>query len=230
MEKFKNKTEFDGFRKQAIEYFWGAYLDNSKSYYEKNKQIYISQIRNPLRLLHQELMPIAQEIDPSICVTPGRCISRAFNDFRYSGKIYPIKDYMFLHFCATVANEEADTPGLFFSANHREWSCGFFVHHATNAGMMDFRKSVLENSTDFSAIVSSVHANPHIQLNGEDYKRDHYPDVSDLIKQYLNKKRFSLSAKYSLDYLLDSSELVGEVADIWRLLAPMYHFYMHSIK
>ena len=230
MDNFKNNTEFDGFGKHAIEYFWGAYLDNSKSYYEKNKQIYMDHVRNPLRLMHQKLMPVAQEIDPSICVVPGRCISRAFNDFRYSGKVYPIKDYMFLHFCASVANEEADTPGLFFSANYSEWSCGFFVHHATNAGMMGFREAILGDINEFSKIANTIHANPHIQLRGEEYKRDHYPDVSGMIKQYLNKKRFYLTANYSLDCFFDSATLVDEVARIWRALAPAYHFYLNSLR
>ena len=224
MDKFK------GFNQNTIEYFWGAYLDNSKSYYEKNKQKYIDNVRDPLRLLHQALMPTIQGIDPSICVVPGRCISRAFNDFRYSGKVYPIKDYMYLHFCASVANEEADTPGMFFSANYREWSCGFFVYRATNARMVAFRKAVLKNKDEFSVIVRKINANPRIQLKGEEYKRDHYLDMPDDVKQYLNRKRFYLSAEYPLDYRFDSSALADEIAGIWELLAPMYQFYLQSLR
>ena len=179
---------FKGFSDQTIEYFWGAYLDNSKSYYEKNKQNYIDYVRDPLRLLHQSLLPVAQTIDESMCTVPGRCISRAFNDFRYTGKVYPIKDYMYLHFCASVADEESDTPGMFFSANHREWSCGFFVYHATNAGIMAFRESVLENADVFQGIVEAIDANSRIQLMGENYKRDHYPDMPDAIKNRREQK------------------------------------------
>ncbi len=220
---------FNGFNEKTIEYFWGAFLDNSKSYYEKHKYNYIEHVRDPLRLLHQELMPVAQSIDESICTIPGRCMSRAFNDFRYTGKRYPIKDYMYLHFCASVANEEADTPGMFFSANYSEWSCGVFIYHATNAGMMAFREAVLGNIDKFSEIVKDIDAAPHIQLIGEDYKRDHYPDVPEDIKRYLNKKRFYLSAKYPLEYLFDSELLVGEVAKTWQTLSSMYHFYLNAL-
>lgn len=221
---------FKGFSRETSEYFWGAYLDNSKSYYEKNRQNYMDYVRDPLRLLHQALMPVILQIDPSACVIPGRCISRAYNDFRYSGKIYPIKDYMYLHFCASVANEDADTPGMYFSANYSGWSCGFFVYHATNAGMESFRRVAQENSDEFSRIIHNIHQNPRIQLRGEAYKRDHFPNESDDVKQYLNKKRFYLSAEYSLDELYQSSALAEEIADVWRLVAPMYHFYLRSLK
>ena len=222
--------KFNGFNEKTTEYFWGVCLDNSKSYYEKNKQNYIDYIRDPLRLLHRELAPVVMEIDESMCMIPGRCISRAFNDFRYTGKMYPVKDYMYLHFCASVANEDADTPGLFFSANHSEWSCGFFVYHATNAGMAAFRKSVLQNMDEFSAIVETLDKNPHIQLIGEDYKRDHYPDILSNVRRYLNKKRFYLVFKQPINDLFCSSVLVNTIAQTWRLLAPMYHFYMNSLQ
>ena len=222
--------KFNGFNEKTIEYFWGAYLDNSKLYYEENKQNYMDYVRDPLRLLHQELMPVAQSIDESMCTIPGRCMSRAFNDFRYTGKRYPIKDYMYLHFCASVANEEADTPGLFFSANYSEWSCGMFIYHATNAGMTAFREAVLGNMDKFSEIVKDIDAAPHIQLIGEEYMRDHYPDMPEDIKRYLNKKRFYLSAKYPLDYLFDSELLAGEISKIWHTLSPMYHFYLQALR
>lgn len=221
---------FKGFNEHTIEYFWGAYLDNSKSYYEENKHKYIEHVRNPLRLLHQTLTPVVQTIDEDICVIPGRCISRAFNDFRYTGKVYPIKDYLYLHFCASVANEDADTPGLFFSANYAEWSCGFFIYHATNAGMMLFRKAVLDNMNEFSRIIRNIHKNPNIQLIGEDYKRDHFPNVPHEVKQYLNKKRFYLSATFPPDYQFNSDKLVDEIASIWQTLAPMYRFYKQTLQ
>ena len=220
---------FQGFHEKTNEYFWGASLDNSKSFYDKNKDIYLKYVKEPLHALHQQLMPVAQHIDENICVAPARCVSRAFNDFRYKGKIYPIKNYMHLHFCSSVAKEDEDTPGLFFGASYGGWDCGFFVYHATNAGMSAFRESILSDINAFVAMVKSIHSDSRIQLCGEDYKKDRYPDLPSEAKMYLNKKRFYLIAKYSPDDLYFSSSLATEIASVWETVAPMYHFYRSVI-
>ncbi len=221
---------FTGFSEQTNDYFWGASLDNSKSFYEKNKDTYLTFVKKPLHALHQDLLPIAQQIDESICVTPARCVSRAFNDFRYTGKIYPIKNYMHLHFCASVAQEDKDTPGLFFSASHNGWDCGFFVYHATNAGMTAFRDAILNHVDAFVAIAKKIQKDPRIHIEGEEYKRDHYPDLPQEAKIYLNKKRFWLIAKYTPDDNYYSSALSSEIASVWQTVAPMYHFYLSAMK
>jgi uncharacterized protein (DUF2461 family) len=224
-------VKFTGFHEQTNEYFWGAKLENTKAYYENNKEIYLNCVKQPLHALHQDLMPTAQFIDPDICVTPARCVSRAFNDFRYSGKIYPIKSYMHLHFCATVAREDEDTPGLFFGASYSGWDCGFFVHHATNAGMAAFREAILNDVDSFVRLVDTIHADPRIHLGGEEYKKDRFPDLPKQAKMYLNKKSFYLISEYGADdprYYSDT--LVGEIDSVWRRIAPIYHFYLSAIR
>lgn len=222
---------FNGFHEQTNEYFWGASLDNSKAYYEKNKDNYLTYVKQPLHALHQVLMPTAQSIDENICVTPARCVSRAFNDFRYTGKIYPIKSYMHLHFCASVAKEDEDTPGLFFGASYGGWDCGLFVYHATNSGMSAFREAILADVDQFVAIAKRIQADPRIQIEGEEYKKDHYPDLPIAAKQYLNKKRFYLISKYSADDdMYYSPSLAAEIASVWQTVSPMYHFYLNAVK
>ncbi len=221
---------FSGFYDQTNEYFWGASLDNSKSFYEKNKENYVNYVKQPLHALHQTLLPVAQEIDEGICVTPARCVSRAFNDFRYSGKIHPIKNYMHLHFCASVAQEDKDTPGLYFGASYNGWNCGFFVYHATNAGMAAFREAILADVDAFVCIAKKIKKDSRIQIEGEDYKRDHYPDLPPEAKEYLNKKRFRLVAKHQPDDCYFSSSLAKEITSVWQTVAPMYHFYLSTIK
>ena len=229
MDNYKNLSTFTGFSRQTLEYFWGAYLDNTKSFYENHKKLYLDHVKAPLQLLHQMLTPIALEIDPQIDAIPTRCISRAFNDFRYTGKLYPIKDYMYLHFCASVTDTKLDTPGVFFSANYSHWSCGFSVYHASNSGMAAFRREILDHVEEFSKIACQIN-DAGISLIGEEYKKDRYPEMPSLIKSYLNKKRFYLSVEYPTDHLLDSPAIVDEITKIWRTLAPLYQFYYRALK
>ncbi len=221
---------FNGFSEQTNEYFWNASLDNSKSFYEKNKEKYQNYVKTPLQALHLDLVSIAQHIDSDICVTPTRCISRAFNDFRYTGKRYPIKTYMYLHFCASVSQEDKDTPGLFFNASYNGWNCGFFAYHATNAGMSAFRQAILRDVDAFVAIAKNIKKDPRIHIEGELYKRDHYPNLPEEAKDYLNRKRLCLIAKYTPNDLYFSSDLTDEIASVWKTVSPLYHLYLSAIQ
>ena len=89
---------FQGFSEETNRYFFGAELENTRAYFERNREVYQTYVKKPLLALHEELVAVAKEIDEDIVVAPNRCTSKAFNDFRYTGKVTPVKTYMYLHF------------------------------------------------------------------------------------------------------------------------------------
>ena len=221
---------FRGFDDRSLEYFWGASLNNSKQYYEDNKLLYQSAVKEPLTELHAALCPSALTIDADICTLPRRCISKVYNDFRYSGKRYPIKDYMFLHFCANVADEQGDTPGLFFGAGLRGWDCGFTVYHVTNAGMRRFKDAIKAHHKQFTAIAEKIKNDRRITVGGDAYKKDHYPDEPESVKVFLNRKSLWVAAHYPHDDYYRTPELIDEIGSVWQTLAPLYRFYLDALK
>ncbi len=180
--------------------------------------------------LYQALAPAALAVDEKFYINANRGVSRAYNDFRYSGKIYPIKTYMYLHFCAPVAHEETDTPSLFFDASYDGWRCGFAVHHATNPGFAAFRAAVMKNPRPFRKIAGNLVRDERLQVLGEEYKRDHFVQVTGPEKQFLNKKRFYVCAGYPPDDRYFSPALVSEIASVWQALRPLYRYFSKAIQ
>lgn len=104
------RMPFQGFSEETNRYFFGAELENTRAYFERNREVYQTYVKKPLLALHEELVAVAKEIDEDIVVAPNRCMSKAFNDFRYTGKVTPVKTYMYLHFFSPAENKAYDTP------------------------------------------------------------------------------------------------------------------------
>jgi uncharacterized protein (TIGR02453 family) len=75
---------FRGWPAEALEFFEGLEADNSKTYWERNKAVYESQVRGPMEELLAELAPEWGE---------GR-IFRPYRDLRFSSDKSPYKTHM----------------------------------------------------------------------------------------------------------------------------------------
>jgi uncharacterized protein (DUF2461 family) len=122
---------FNGFTEKTLEFFLNICLDNTKSSFEANRQLYYELVRDPLRELHGRLVPVMLDIDKDICVKQSRCVSGAYIDARFS-RSAPIKTYMYLHFCAETGRD-SDIPGFFMDASYNGYSMAE-VNHRTTQG------------------------------------------------------------------------------------------------
>lgn len=218
---------FEGFSHQTREYFFGTKIDNSKAFYEKNKPLYLENVKAPLLALHQALTPIVLNIDPDICTKPARCISGVYNDARFS-KAQPIKTYMYLHFCASTGRD-TDIPGLFMDASDDGYRYGLHIYHQTTKGMQMLRDAALADEKHFTSIIKKLTDCGIFTLEGQDYKKDHYPDMSSPIKGWLNKKSWFLQHSEETSNF-ESPKLADELADGFKLLSELYQFYIKALS
>ncbi len=179
---------FNGFSEKTLEYFLNICLDNCKANFEANRQVYNSHVKEPLRALQEELLPVMLGIDKDICIKPSRCVSGAHNDARFSWSD-PVKKYMYLHFCAE-AGRENDIPGFFMDASYDGYRYGLQLYHRTTQGMAKLRDAVSENEKRFTEIVSGIEKWGEFTLEGDSFKKDHYPQASPLLKNWLNRKNW----------------------------------------
>ena len=162
---------FQGFSEQTNQYFFGAELENTRAYFERNREVYQTYVKKPLLALHEELVATAKEIDEDIVVSPNRCTSKAFNDFRYTGKVTPVKTYMYLHFFSPAENKAYDTPGVFFDAGSFGYRIGFGSYDMTPPAMAAVRRAILERKPEFLKL-ERRRVRDGFELRGADYRRD----------------------------------------------------------
>jgi uncharacterized protein (TIGR02453 family) len=219
---------FNGFTEKTLGYFLTIGLDNTKSNFEANRQVYTEHVRDHLRALHEELVPALLEIDPGICVRQSRCVSGAYNDARFA-RSEPIKTYMYLHFCAETGRE-TDVPGFFLDASYDGYRYGLQLYHRTTQGMAKLRDAVLENEKRFSGIVGGIERRGEFTLEGESFKKEHYPQASPLIKNWLNRKSWWLGNTCPPDGDFFSAGLVKRLSEGYRSLRDLYRFMNDALR
>ena len=218
---------FQGFTDQTLAYFLNISLDNSKTHFEALRAAYESQVKAPLRALHEALTPTLLKIDRDICVKPSRCISGAYNDARFS-RSAPIKTYMYLHFLAETGREQ-DIPGFFMDASYDGWRYGLQLYHATTEGMSKLRDAVLENSAMFAQIANDIDVQGLFALEGDSYKKDHYPDAPPVLKNWLNRKRWWLGRTLPPDEEFFSPAMASVLSEGFASLGKLYHFMREGL-
>lgn len=213
---------FNGFTEKTLEYFLNICLDNSKSNFEANRQLYNEHIKEPLRGLQEGLVPVMLEIDKNICVKPSRCVSGAYNDARFS-RSEPVKTYMYLHFCAETGRE-TDIPGFFMDASYNGYRYGLQLYHRTTQGMMKLRDAVLSSEKRFTVIARDIEKKGVFILEGDSYKKDHYPQASPLLKNWLNRKSWWIGKTSPPDEAFFSAGLVNQLGEGFQALRELYCF------
>jgi uncharacterized protein (TIGR02453 family) len=219
---------FQGFTEKTLEYFLNIYLDNSKSTFEANRQLYTEHVREPLRALHEALVPVMLGIDSNICVKQSRCVSGAYNDARFS-RSDPVKSYMYLHFCAETGREN-DIPGFFMDASYDGYRYGLQVYHRTTQGMTKLRDAVLANEKRFLGIVDTIENQGVFQLEGDSFKKDHFPAAPPRLKNWLNRKSWWIGRTNMPEEDFFSEGLVKRLAKGYKALRELYGFISHELE
>src|ERR1700716_593584 len=81
------RTRFAGWPKPALQFFHGLKRDNSKAFFEANRQVYEEQVRQPMEAL---LAEIERDLGPDMEVK----IFRLNRDLRFSPDKRPYKEHL----------------------------------------------------------------------------------------------------------------------------------------
>lgn len=213
--------QFDGFQHEMQDLLFELQFNNTMENLPQNKIRYKSLISEPLRLLYDEIHPVATNISGSIETKPSRCISGMYNDMRFS-RGTPLKTYMYLRFREMNGGTDADMLGLYFDMGLEGYSYGIRVYKQTSAGMAAIRESVLKNQMQFSKALLETKKGG-AKIIGQSYKKDHYPNVENPeLNEFLNLKGFFICFDKMINENVFSSKLAGEIAEGFIKLKELY--------
>ena len=83
------------------------------------------------------------------------------------------------------------------------------------------RERLLRHGETVSAALQALLANGY-KIIGEDYKKDHFPDVESSIKMILNKKSFYIGKKVDINASVYTKEFAGEIAECFRQMSDIF--------
>lgn len=206
--KTSNK-EFNGFPVEMTKFLYELKYTNTVEKQEENIIKYKEYITTPLILLYESLVPAVKAISGNLEATPRRCISTPYNDRRFSPNA-PLKEYVYIRY--RHACREKDNIGLYFDMGIEGYSFGMRVYDQTNEGMSKIRQMILNHPKEFKMQLGKLKQAGFIVI-GEEYKKDHYPDVSNLLKEILNRKYFHICRDHGLNDNVYTSQLKEEITE-----------------
>jgi len=198
---------FTGFPAEAVTFYEGLGADNSRAYWQANKDVYTRSVRGPMDSLVEELA----EFGPFHIFRPNR-------DVRFAKDKTPYKD----HVAAYGEGEGGTGYYVHFSATGMFAGSGYY--HMAADQLERFRTAVDDDvaGSRIDSIVASLTqqgmratAMNELKTAPRGYPKDH-PRI-----ELLRRKGLVVSREWPLAKWMQTKAVVGRVRDVWTTAAPL---------
>jgi len=214
------------FSEKTINFLIENRLNDSKAWYKEHKEDYKKYVAEPFSEFITALQPTINEIDSEIICNPKR-FSRLYRDARFSkgGSIF--RDNMWCSF-ERRTEQFKSMPSFYFdiSSNGFEYGCGYCM--ASTATMNALREMILKNDKAFQEAIDAYESQTTFQLAGDLYKKNRYPEQSERLCNWLNRKSIYLFCKSKDIDMFYSDKLSNMIAEDFKKIAPIYYFFMKA--
>ncbi|HJC22711.1 MAG TPA: DUF2461 domain-containing protein [Candidatus Eisenbergiella merdavium] len=185
---FQGMETFHGFNEATVRYYEAIRKDNSRNTHKENEHLYLKGVKEPLDALYDELYRYFDWMDSDLLSGRRQCISSAYNDARFC-RSEPMKEYFYLRFW--LNKDGKNMPGFFFDASLDGCKYGLNIYHPDAAGMERIRNHILDNKWSATEVIEEFNEAGLLEVRGEKYKRPHYPEADEVLRDWLERKRIS---------------------------------------
>ena len=214
---------FTGFTPDAQTFLWEIRLNNERGWFEANKERYLTQVLQPLRLLGEELYDYMAEQYPKLGLNLH--VSRIYRDARRLHGRGPYKDHLW--FTLRRPKEAwVSLPAFYFELAPEYYSFGMGCYDPTPATMAKLRARIDRDPKPLEKLARRLEQSP-FQLEGELYKRPK-GDPGPLLFPWYNRKGISICRDENCEGVLFQPELADQVLEGFWFLAP-YYDYLYSL-
>jgi len=183
---------FTGFTQDALDFLQDIRFNNNQTFYEQNKARYEKHVKEPLRLLNDEMTPVVQIIDSRLDTRPGRTMSRIRRDTRFTKDKSPFRDHVWLGW-RYPGESRSEGFGMWwgFGPDWLSWGCGCY---AADKPLMDaLRLEIRRNPEAVREAFAVSRIREAFDIYGESYKKIAVPDdVPDDLRFLYIKKGFGI--------------------------------------
>lgn len=214
------------FSAKSLDFIFENYINDSKTWFSDHKEDYRKYVSEPFAELVNGLAETMRGIDGDLICDPKK-LSRLYRDARYAKGKSIFRDYVWYTF-ARPREENGSLLGFYFSISQGgfDYGCGFYS--APTEVMENYRRLIVEDSKSFKKAIQAYENQEVFSLYGDLYKRNRYPEQSSQKQNWLNRKNIGLSCESKDFDLLFSEGLIGKLAEDFKAIAPVYHFYLEA--
>jgi len=218
---------FQGFNESTIKYFAAIRRENSKSNYKAHEQYYFEGIKEPLEELYYELFNYFGSVDSRLLSSKRRCVSSAYNDARFCRE-EPIKEYFYIRFKLDTGDKKS-APGFFLDASLDGYRYGMSIYKPEPKDMEKIREYFLDNKYSAIDAVQKFTNAELLELQGDLYKRDNYPEADPVIKPLLERKRLAFVKESVLDEMFFSRSLLENMLEAYDSVMDIYQLMKEAL-
>lgn len=216
------------FSQETLDFLFENRMRDSKLWYQEHKSDYAKYIATPFSEFITSMTTTMHDIDENIIVDPKR-FSKLYRDMRFSkgGSIF--KDNVWCMFAPTT-DVYAPLPGFYFDLSPNGYEYGFGYYNAPAKTMQALRSMMLDNDKNFLQAKQAFEQQTVFEMGGELFKRDRYPDADPSLSCWLNRKSIYFYSRPSDPGSLFDANLAQKIAEDFRKLAPVYHYFMKAAE
>ncbi|MDF2963219.1 MAG: hypothetical protein K0S39_4954 [Paenibacillus sp.] len=216
---------FTGFSENTMIYLNNLKNNNNKTWFEDNKADYEKYLLNVFKELTEALIPHMLEIDSFIDIRLNKCISRIYNDVRFSKDKSPYKSNMWISLKREYKDWKQE-PTYYFELFPDGYRFGMGFHDIQKDTLEKIRKMIENEDEEFKEIYSFYNNQKLFRLEGNSYKRTLNDSIEEKYKEWYQKKEIYFVCDKSIDEVLFSRDLVDELAQGFKSLSPIYEFFL----
>lgn len=219
-------TEFSGIKAEALWLLAQNKFNNSKEFYEENKEKINNGVIYPMRQIAAHLSPYMYKLDSKMNLIPAKMVSRIRRDTRFTNDKTLYREHVWIMFMRPK-NLWQGYPCLWFEIRPGGYYCGVSYFGATTGLMEVYRRLLLEQSDNFFKAVKSTES-VGAKYYADTFKREKNPDIDDKLKPYYNVKSFYFMIKFNDISPLASNEILKDLRKIYKAFSPMYRFLLQA--
>lgn len=215
------------FSQKTLQFLFENRLHDSREWFGEHKEQYRRYVYEPLQELAEGLGPHMLRLDPQFTTEPrvDKTICRIWRDTRYSHDKSLYRDSMWIIFKRGKMHS-TQMPGIHFEITLDGFNFGGGFHQASTGYMETLRHMALTGEEAFLQAQAFYCNQNTYRMQGECYKRPHYPRQPEELRLWLERRNIAFEAESSDYDLLFSDRLVDYLAEQFRLFAPIYRFLL----
>ena len=147
--------------------------NNSRDWFNANKQRYEDDVRGPAMEFIAACAPGFAKISPHVRVDPrpsGGSLFRIHRDVRFSKDKSPYKTHTGIHF-RHEASKNAHAPGFYLHLEPRKVFVGLGIWHPETKVARQIRQGILDRPDAWKKATRSKRFTEHFELDGDSLKR-----------------------------------------------------------
>ena len=218
---------FQGFNDSTIKYFEAIQRENSKINYKANEQYYFEGVKEPLEELYYELFNYFGNVDSQLLSSKRRCVSSAYNDARFCRE-EPIKEYFYIRFKLDKGGRKS-MPGFFLDASLEGYRYGMSIYKPEPKDMEYIREYFLDNKYSAIEAMQKFTSVGLLELQGECYKKAHYPEADLMLQPLLERKRLAFVKESALNETFFCRKLLEDMLAAYDSVADMYQLMKEAL-